>query len=564
MSSNSGSASGADVDSDGDIDVIGDAWAALPPYAPCYLFINDGYGVFTDETDARLPDTAFLSVATAFADIDADKDYDAYIISEHDQDLLYINDGFGYFSDETSQRLPPLACTNAGFVYGDFSGDGHLDIITICGYASGLNHYLLNNGFGYYEDVTSDRMPLDTLNEGVGVAADLDNDLDLDLLLDWLSGSSNLHIRGLENRGGYFLDFDEGRLADRPTRWINVADIDLDGDLDIIISGITSMGILINESGSFIDESAERLPDFDPDWGGCSMIGLGDYDNDADMDIYTGFGTMIEDHFFVNDGQGYFELADERIPDTRASTRWPEPFDADGDGDLDLYLACTGDGQQRILINHSTPDTIPPVILAKDLPLGDIDTASYYPLRISAYDNISVEKGALSVSVSYKVNGGVFITEPMVHCGGTIFGHSLPGQPPGTEVQYYITVKDKMNNLITSPMNAPDSLHSFTVWLPSGIAEQQALPVGSGLLVYPNPSNAGFRVSYYARESEPITMSIYDLAGRSVHTEELNAPARSAWLNWEWNGDRELPSGVYFVELQTNKRKEAARAVILK
>jgi len=403
------SADVADIDNDGDLDITGDAWAAVPPHKPYYLFISDENGYFTNETEERLPDTAFNSTSVGFGDIDSDGDYDIYVSSENYQDLLYINNGTGYFLDETYQRLPTLACHNIGFVFGDFSGDSFLDIITICSFSSGLNYYFLNDGTGYFEDVTDIRMPADSVHDIFGAPADLDNDLDLDLLLTWFElDGSHLHIRGLENIDGYFTHFEEGRMDDRFARWIDTADIDNDGDLDIVISGIISMGILINQEGLFVDESEERLPDYDIYWGGCNMIGLGDYDNDGDIDIYAGFSVDEKDHLFVNDGQGYFELADERIPDTEASTRWPEPFDADGDGDLDLFLGCSGNGQQRILINHSTPDTIPPSILAEDLPLGDVDSLVEYQVKISTYDNKSVEKGALTVSIFYRINGGDF------------------------------------------------------------------------------------------------------------------------------------------------------------
>jgi len=551
----------ADIDNDGDLDIICNAWSMSPPYKSYFLFINNGMANFSEECERRIPGTFFETAAVGFGDIDRDKDYDTYVVSQPGQDRLFVNDGFGYFVNETSERLPSINCGNLDFIFGDVSGDFAWDIVTICMHLTGENRYQLNDGLGYFEDVTSSRMPADSLPDAIGGLADLDNDCDLDMLLGWWDGHRQ-HLRGLENQAGYFVNCEPGILPDAQARWIATGDIDGDHDLDIVVSFTVDFAILINHGGQFVDESLSRLP-IDPYELGCAMIAVADFDNDRDMDIYLARGGYERtDLFLVNDGLGYFQLDNSRIPDTEASKWWPAPFDADADGDLDVFLACSGDGQQRIFINYSTPDTIPPVILAEDLPLGDIDTAIYYPLRISAYDNISVEKGALSVAISYRVNGGVFITEPMVHCGGTIFGYSLPGQPPGAEVQYYILVKDKMDNFITSPPNAPDSLHSFTVRLPSEVAGSPNLTVESRMLVYPNPSNAGFRVSYYAKESEPIIINIYDLAGRIIHSEKLIAPGRSGWFAWEWAG--ELPSGVYFVELQIDKRKEVARAVLLK
>lgn len=556
-------ADAADIDLDGDLDIIGDAWAALPPYNPYYLFINNGNGVFTDETEERLPDTFFYSAAVGFGDIETDGDYDAYIVSEHYQDFLYLNDGFGYFSDETSQRLPPLMCDHSNFVFGDFSGDACWDIITICigYYGNSLSHYLLNNCLGYFEDVTDERMPPDTIDfDTFGAGADLDNDLDLDLLLAWYDGTYT-HIRGLENCEGYFTNFEENILEDRRSRWIVTADVDNDLDLDIVISGVSSLGILINNNGIFIDETDERVPYIDE---AVNMIGLGDYDNDGDIDMYGGYSVGIRDHFFINDGDGYFELADERIPGTRTYAWWIEPFDADSDGDLDIYLACVASGQQRILINHSTPDTIVPRILAEDLPLGVVDSAAQYWVKVSTYDNISVEKGALSVDIYYRVDEGDFVIENFVHCGGTIYSYAIPGQAPGSVVEYYIEIKDKMNNFITSPPNVPDSLYSFIISPPTKIKEDEILVSAGGLRIHPNPSNSTFSVTYFAESDRDVTITVYDLIGRKLYWEVLNPTAVKEWQKWYWSGWSDLSSGIYFIELSGNTRKEVKKAVLIR
>ena len=554
----------ADIDGDGDLDIMGATWAAIPPYQPYYLFINDGRGFFTQENEERLPDTSFLSVDMGFGDIDGDNDYDIYVASEHNQDLLFINNGSGYFSNETAERFPPLACGNVGFVFGDFSGDSYLDVITICGYTFGLNHYLLNDGLGYFEDVTLERMPPDTLFDGWGAAVDIDNDLDLDLLLCWMNDPSVLHIRGLENVDGYFIPFEEGRIDDRRTRWIDTADIDSDGDLDVIISGIIDLGILINYGGRLVDETDDRLENLGPEYGGPNRMGLGDYDNDGDIDIYAGYSIEVRDHLFLNNGQGYFSRADERIPETEASTRWVEPFDADGDGDLDLFLACSGDGVQRILINYSSPDTIPPRFLAFEGPEGIVDTASQYEVKVSAYDNISVEKGALAVALSYRVNGAPFDTADFTYCGGTIFSSAISGQQPGSFVEYFITLRDKMSNVTVSPPEAPDSLYSFWVSFQSDVENENETQLSSHLSVWPNPSNDALIVTYFGYPDDNLEVTIYDIMGRKIHSENLGVTGRSGWNDWNWTGWRNLPSGNYFIQLSDLRRKEVIKVVLIR
>ena len=76
------------------------------------LLINDGNGVFSDESSIRLPQG--LNIETrkvAFGDVDGDEDLDAFLSNvmfipgKDRQNRLFINDGNGNFSDSTAN--PP-------------------------------------------------------------------------------------------------------------------------------------------------------------------------------------------------------------------------------------------------------------------------------------------------------------------------------------------------------------------------------------------------------------------------------------------------------------------------
>ena len=86
------------------------------------------------------------------------------------QDRLFINNGMGYYTDETVQRLPSLQSENAEFVFADFSGDTYLDLVLIESYLTDVNSYLVNDGFGYFNDETGIYMPSDTTRDTFGGA----------------------------------------------------------------------------------------------------------------------------------------------------------------------------------------------------------------------------------------------------------------------------------------------------------------------------------------------------------------------------------------------------------
>ncbi|RJP76698.1 MAG: T9SS C-terminal target domain-containing protein [Candidatus Zixiibacteriota bacterium] len=75
-------------------------------------------------------------------------------------------------------------------------------------------------------------------------------------------------------------------------------------------------------------------------------------------------------------------------------------------------------------------------------------------------------------------------------------------------------------------------------------------PASPGLLsAYPNPFNARVRIAWRLPQAGPVTLAVYDLAGREVarHTRSW-APAGPG--AWNWQPGPALGSGLYFIRLQ--------------
>ena len=109
------------------------------------VWINDGAGHFTDE-HWRLPTLNSIYSCVEFADIDGDLDLDLLVNSRGNSYLpqLLINDGSGVFTDETASRLPPVTWSyRAEFV--DIDNDGDYDIVYGGMYRLG---FLINDGNG--------------------------------------------------------------------------------------------------------------------------------------------------------------------------------------------------------------------------------------------------------------------------------------------------------------------------------------------------------------------------------------------------------------------------------
>lgn len=122
-----------DVDGDGDLDVFACNNPITPPTIAgrAVLWINNGKGFFSDETALRLPFGVFNCVDFDFADFDSDKDLDIAMVRAQQTpqapNLLLMNDGRGYF---IAIDLPVEGGNEGGngVVFKDLTGDGKPDI----------------------------------------------------------------------------------------------------------------------------------------------------------------------------------------------------------------------------------------------------------------------------------------------------------------------------------------------------------------------------------------------------------------------------------------------------
>ena len=117
-------------------------------------------------------------------------------------------------------------------------------------------------------------------------------------------------------------------------------DIDGDGDIDLLMSGITPArrtALYLNDgSGSF--SKVEDTPFINT---GSSVTIFEDLDDDGDLDLFfSGNGLNIQEYarVYLNDGLGKFtELANPLLPQFADSG--VDIADVDGDGDKDLLIA---------------------------------------------------------------------------------------------------------------------------------------------------------------------------------------------------------------------------------
>ncbi len=214
-----------DVDNDNDLDLyVGSGSVELSKYSEKLydrIYINNGKGEFS-LSDQKLPDVDHkISTGTAsFADIDKDGDLDIFIgerlkINNYglpSSGFLLVNDGKGNFSNQTLKISPELI--EIGMItdskFSDIDNDGDMDLVVVGEY---MGIEIFKNDDGYFSRVKSDLIELKGWWNTVQI-----EDLNNDGLDDLIIGNHGLNSRFEASKSNpiklYHSDFDNNGFAE--------------------------------------------------------------------------------------------------------------------------------------------------------------------------------------------------------------------------------------------------------------------------------------------------------------------------------------------------------------
>ena len=307
-----------------------------------------------------------------FADIDQDNDLDLFWGDFFEAGVLLIrNQGT---CGAPSLRSEPInfplnnPVKTSGYnapVVLDLDGDGDLDMVFgVLGGAFNANsttrdnlYYLEQTDPGHFEVRTMRFVyDIDAGSESVVKLADLDGDGDLDLIVANKIEPSNQKTSLMfvfENIGTKQLAaFRYKETMDLTSTYHQspaIADLDADGDLDMLVGKWNKEIAYFKNTGSATNYSFEEVnPVYEALSRGQNAVpALVDIDADGDLDLFVGeaSGSM---NYYLNAGTAQsakYELVSDTFLDIDTGRRsFPTFADIDQDGDYDLILGTELDG----------------------------------------------------------------------------------------------------------------------------------------------------------------------------------------------------------------------------
>jgi len=328
-----------DLDNDGDLDVIN-----LVDYKIIVWYENlDGLGNLSAQKVLHADPDTYSIGRMQFTDINGDGNTDI-LATRNSEFIWFQNNGSANFSDPII--IPSLTGGTIAAFPGDMDGDDDMDLVIIRPDASGSNRVYYQENldglgtFGTFETVIN--LGTNFLRELIIRDFDGDNDNDIAFVGSDGSGSGG-QIGWLENLDGTATFGPKIVLYNDEASSIDAADMDGDGDLDIITGTESSYLLAWFENTDGMGDFSSRQIIISRGASGLRDIEVADVDNDGDMDVVTGSWQNYSLEWFENVNGIADSFAQKTITNSIDNISSVSLGDFNSDGNVDVLLSAQND-----------------------------------------------------------------------------------------------------------------------------------------------------------------------------------------------------------------------------
>ena len=330
------SASWGDYDGDGFPDIFVTTHDTAQPNA---LYHNNGDGTFTKITSGAIATDLASSLASTWGDYDNDGDLDLFVANNIGYpNFLYRNEGGGSFTKIQNDAIVADLGYAHGASWADYDNDGFLDLFVGSYFETLFNILYHNNGDGTFTRVTNNPVVNEASTTITGVWGDYDNDGLVDLFVANRDGANNSLYRNTGN--GTFQKITSGAIVNDGGNSVGASwgDYDNDADLDLFVCNAGGENNFLyenNGNGSFTKVTSGIVVN---DGGHSHGSAWADWDNDGDLDLFVSNDGQ-NNSLYRNDGNGAFTKISNAITSSVGLSFGCAWADFDRDGDVDLFVA---------------------------------------------------------------------------------------------------------------------------------------------------------------------------------------------------------------------------------
>ncbi|WKZ69022.1 MAG: FG-GAP-like repeat-containing protein [Melioribacteraceae bacterium] len=426
--------------------------------------VSHKHGLFNNIFSGGLNNPEFQ-----FVDIDADDDYDLFILSSEGSFVFFENTGNKFNPVFTlSEKIPIGLAVYDWFFFVDIDNDSDYDFFT--GQRGSKVKYFENNGSKFSSNF---ELKIDTVRNFLGqdlnvesgsnpAFVDIDNDGDFDLICGNTSGTANFY-KNIGSPEEFVFDSLDGEWQNlrvglgkmqnqnrHGSSSIEFVDIENNETLDLFWGDLFNSSLYFirntgtpNEPQMVIESSSYPINSDSISTEGFNMPRFIDIDHDGDLDLFS--SVLWNDpsikrsiSFRKNNGGNQFEFITDNYLNLLdvGSRSIPELIDIDNDGDLDLFIGSEDifDGSIYFLENTGTAND-PSFVLVdsnyfginSELSLsptfGDLDNDGDFDLLVgNTFNDILYlentgtkvnpnfeNRGVLKNQNNQNINGGVYI-----------------------------------------------------------------------------------------------------------------------------------------------------------
>ena len=335
----------ADLDGDGDMDILSSDYSD----SKISWYENDGNANPT-WAHAHVYSNSMRSISVFAADMDGDGDMDILSAGANMNKISwYENDGNANPTWAWDSVTAPNSPSNPVSVFAaDMDGDGDMDIVSASRNDSDIDWYD-NNGAS--NPTWTARSVFDDGFDQVSVfVADMDGDGDMDVVaaqngddtISWHENSSTNYVLKFPPSADTDIVSQGPDSSADGARSVYAADMDGDGDMDILSASS------IDDTIAWYENDGNANPTFAPanistNVDGAYDVFAVDIDGDGDMDIVSASADDDTIAWYENDGNANPTWTKAVIDTNAVNANSVFAADMDGDGDMDILSASSGD-----------------------------------------------------------------------------------------------------------------------------------------------------------------------------------------------------------------------------